>query len=360
MARAITALARIAASNFGRLPVPAKLTYAVTYACNLRCTVCSIWKRPKTPELSFEEIERFFSRSNAFSWVSLTGGEIVLRPDIVPIAGTVIRRCRDLCVLSFPTNGYDTERIAAAVEKIRSFDPPRLYVTVSVDGPPSLHDEIRGTPGSWARAVATYAALKKIRGVQTLLSMTLSRRNVGTIEETLRSLRDAVPSFNARQDMNFNIFHRSDHYYRNGDVPGPDTGLLKSDLAHALRLLRGVSAKGILQYAYYAFGLRYLDNPRLALPCQALSVSCFMDPSGEIYPCAAFDRRLGNVRDYGYSLKEMWRAEKTVRTHRECRGRDCPGCWSPCEAYPSIYGSLVRSLGEIVMRQRYRPTERIQ
>jgi hypothetical protein len=82
-----------------------------------------------------------------------------------------------------------------------------------------------------------------------------------------------------------------------------------------------------------------------SLPCQALSMSCFMDPGGEIYPCTVFGRRLGNVCDHGYSLGDIWRAENTVRTYRACRGRECPGCWSPCEAYPSIYGSLLRSFG---------------
>lgn len=347
MFRDMTALARIAAANFGRLPYPAKLTFAVTYACNLRCTVCSIWKRPEGRELSFDEIERFFAVSNAFSWVGLTGGEIILRPDIVPIAGTIIKRCRDLCALSFPTNGWETERIVDTVEKIRALSPRRLYVTVSLDGPPPVHDRIRGTDGSWSRAIATFRALKGIRGVRTILSMTLSRENANMIDETILAVRGAVPSFDVRREMNFNIFHRSGHYYRNGGVPFFDAARMKNDLTHAMRLLGRMSAGGIVHYVYYAFGLRYLDTRRAALPCQALSMSCFMDPDGEIYPCTVFGRRMGNVRDHGYSLENIWRTENAVRTYRERRGRDCPGCWSPCEAYLSMYGSLLRSLGKL-------------
>src|SRR3989338_4962752 len=99
-------LARVLLSNLKRLKRPYKLSFAITYRCNLRCGMCCIWKRPRQPELTAKEIESFFARSNGFSWVGLTGGEVFLRDDLPDIAAIVLKYCRDLCVLHFPTNGY--------------------------------------------------------------------------------------------------------------------------------------------------------------------------------------------------------------------------------------------------------------
>ena len=38
-------ISRAFISNFTRLNFPFKISYAVTYRCNLQCKMCNIWKK---------------------------------------------------------------------------------------------------------------------------------------------------------------------------------------------------------------------------------------------------------------------------------------------------------------------------
>ena len=118
-ARSYAALAKnCLRANVTHLDFPMKLTFCITYWCNYRCETCNIWKMKPTDELRLEEIERFFTKSNRFSWVDLTGGEVTLRKDFVGVAEAVIRNCKNLLMLHFPTNGYLSDTIVENTKAI--------------------------------------------------------------------------------------------------------------------------------------------------------------------------------------------------------------------------------------------------
>nr|HPJ72921.1 radical SAM protein [bacterium] len=159
------ALARAAAlSNVRRPKLPYKLTFSLTSRCNLRCRFCRTWRSVREDELSPEEIREFFRRQPGFNWIDFTGGEISLRPDLEEILADTCRLPR-LALLHFPTNGFLVERIVDVCVFAKARAPGRFIVSVSLDGPPELHDRLRGREGSWENAVATYAALRR-RGVE--------------------------------------------------------------------------------------------------------------------------------------------------------------------------------------------------
>ncbi|MBD3305624.1 4Fe-4S cluster-binding domain-containing protein, partial [candidate division KSB3 bacterium] len=139
MLRQYAALAKnIAVSNVTRVPFPYKLTFAVTYRCNYRCKTCNIWQRKPLHELTFDEIRSFLRRSSRFSWIHLTGGEIFLRKDLFDIIEVMLTECPNLLLLNFPTNGFLTDRIVATVEKVIALNPPKFFVTISMDGDEQL------------------------------------------------------------------------------------------------------------------------------------------------------------------------------------------------------------------------------
>jgi sulfatase maturation enzyme AslB (radical SAM superfamily) len=51
-------------------------------------------------------------------------------------------------------------------------------VTISLDGPKALHEEMRGPAGSWDRAIETYRRLRGMQepNFQTVIGMTLMAR----------------------------------------------------------------------------------------------------------------------------------------------------------------------------------------
>ena len=342
--RDLKALAQVLRSNFGRLRSPYKLTFAPTYRCNLRCRICSIWRKAPGPELTPDELRRLFRSSGAFSWVAITGGEPALRDDLPLVARCIIEGCKDLCVLSIATNGYETDRTLATVRDIAALRPPRLFVAIGIDGPPDVHNRQRGRPDAWRRSMDTFIGLQRLSGVETLLSMTLCDGNLRLIDKTVEAIRDACPGFDVKRSLNFNVFHRSPHYYGNCDAAPPDAGKLREDILDAKRILEQPTLKGFLQYAYLDYCLDYQRTRESPLPCQALSSSLFLDAAGVVYPCVAYDRPLGQVRDYGYDLDRMWNEAHVRQAYRDCRAGACPRCWSPCDAYQSINGALHRSV----------------
>jgi len=344
-------LTRVFLSNLKRLKYPYKLSFAITYRCNLRCKMCFIWKKPRQPELTTKEIESFFMRSNNFSWVGLTGGELFLREDLLDIVGIVLKYCKSLCLIHLATNGYLKDKITTQVQEMLKLRPRRLYVTISVDGPAPVHDNLRGVNGSFRNAIDTFVALQNMPGVNPYISMTLSSDNLGKINETIASIKDVYPAFDARKMMNFNLFQKSTHYYDNAHLDSPDKNLLLRDIQEALRIVgTGPAIKNYLQRNYFKLSVPYLNTGHSPLPCQVLSTSCVINPYGELFPCGVYDRKIGNIRDVGFRLDKLWIEKKTAQLYHACRNGICPGCWSPCDAYQSINASLLRKYLRLIRR----------
>lgn len=326
---------RAIGAAWSRPSFPYKLTFVATERCNLRCGICRIWEAEREG-MPLPEIREFFARSNRFSWVDVTGGEIFLRDDILDVFETIIAECRHLAILHFPTNGYLVDRIVDVTRELVRMRPPRLVITVSIDGPPEIHDKARGTEGSFERAVETFARLRSLRGCTAFLGMTLTDANMDATEGTLAAVRRRVPGV-AAADLHVNLPNRSGHYYRNEDVPG----LLPESLEEALRRIRrgrGIPGTpfGIVECRALALGERYLRTGRCPISCQALSASCFVSADGVVYPCVTWSRPVGTLRECGYDLGTLWNAPAAAALREEIVSGRCPQCWTACEAIPSI------------------------
>ncbi len=345
----ITGLARkIILSNFRDLTIPYKLTYIITNKCQLKCSICNIWNNPPKNELTLDEIDGFFRKSNDFSWINLSGGEVFLREDFFDIVGAIYRSCRNLYLLDFPTNGFLTNRIKKTVEKIlNSYKIPAVFVTVSLDGPPELHDRIRGVAGSWEKAVETFSLLKEIqkRSFKVFFGMTLQNKNMNSFEETFAAVKKRIKNVKY-DDFHFNIAQYSEHYYGNTQN-GPDlsnTKKLWATLEGAARHKNLSLADPVqfLERRYQRLAKVYLDTGKSPVPCQALAGSCFLSPTGVVYPCSIYNKPIGNIRDFGYDIGNLYNAYAAKQTRREITQGRCPNCWTPCEAYQSILANLLR------------------
>jgi len=165
---------------------PLWLAWQVTYRCNFRCGFCQYWKDPqgKLPEQTLEQFEygaRQLARAGSM-FISLAGGEPLLRDDIVDIA-RIINRWH----LGFiTTNGYlMTPELANDL-----YEAGLWGVSVSIDYvDPAKHDKRRGVKGAFERAVKAleYLARTKRKAWQRVNLMTvLMHDNVDEIEELIK------------------------------------------------------------------------------------------------------------------------------------------------------------------------------
>ena len=332
----------ILTSNIKRLTQPYKLTYAVTYRCNSRCTICNIWKKPYKTELSLREIQYFFKKNTYFNWINLTGGELVLRNDLVPIIETIVKTQNNLLFLNFPTNGLLTKKIVQSVKEILPLHPPHFLVSVSLDGPEKLHDTLRGIKGNWKQAVQTYIQLKKLQSSQfdCYFGMTISTHNYNSIEQTYQDLNKEIPNLH-RSDIHFNIAHQSSHYYGNEHKHlEPNAGMMEH--IHLYNEKKGFvwTKIALIERIYQNLIQAYVQTRKTPIPCVALSSSLFLNPYGNIFPCAMWNYPLGNIKDYDGNLLNMWNNKQTQKALDIIKVKQCANCWTPCEAYQSILGNI--------------------
>jgi MoaA/NifB/PqqE/SkfB family radical SAM enzyme len=303
--------ADIIAANFDRRNLPYKVTLVATYHCNFRCEMCGIWQKDSVDEMTAGELERFFRRWSQFSWVHLTGGELFMRRDLEDLVAAIVESDRSLYLLNFPTTGWFGDR-------------------------------------SWDRGIET---LRRLRGIehrhfQVVAGMTLFAKNAPLVDATIEAIRGVIPDF-ARTDLHLNIGHESEHYFGNagylagGAGPHPVAAAIEAHRASVGTRLHPVR---FLEDRYQALVSSYYATHKSPLPCTALASSCFIDPYWQLYPCSIWNESLGSLRDHGFDLEPLWRSKRTKDVRAAIVDEQCPHCWTPCEAYPTILGNLARAV----------------
>jgi len=141
---------------------PETVSLFLTFHCNLRCRMCGQWGpagaakgyAPETLEsrLARDEIRRLLDDVGTFSPnITLFGGEPMLHPGFAGIVEDVKAaglRCNVI------TNATLLERFAEAL-----VDAGLDEIIFSLDGPRGVHDEIRGVPGTFDKAMAGFEKL---------------------------------------------------------------------------------------------------------------------------------------------------------------------------------------------------------
>ncbi len=325
-------------SNFIDLKYPYKLTIAVTYHCNARCKMCDIWKRKSKGEMRKDEWVEFFSK-NRIPWINLTGGEPFLRNDLIDI----VKSMKDIYLLNTTTNGFLTERIVSYSLEMKRF-VKRYIITVSIDGPEKLHNYLRGID-VWQKAVNTFKLLRE-NGVESYIGYTITPFNVGMLKETYKSLKRIIPWLKY-QDFHLNFYHESEVYYDNKgslNINEDFYKLLIRDIKFIKSKKIGITPVMFLEHIYLSLVRKYLKTRKSPLPCKSLSSSCFIDSYGNVYPCTIFGIKIGNLRESDFNLRKIFSSSKARVIRQMIKSNKCPGCWTPCEAYQTILGNILRIL----------------
>lgn len=336
----------ILGANVRTPALPYKVTFVATYHCNFRCEMCNIWQKNSVDEMTPAEVALFFDRWPQFRWVHLTGGELFMRRDLDDLVAAIQGSCRSLFLLNFPTTGWFGDKTVALVERILARGVGRLMVTISIDGPKALHEEMRGLPGSFDRGLETFRRLRGIRrgNFQTVIGMTLMAKNATSVDETIAAIRKVVPDFR-RSDLHLNVGHASGHYFDNVGYPVEQR---HHEILRAIDEHRAVNGSALhpvkfLEDRYQALIGKYYETGKSPLPCTALSSSCFVDAYWNLYPCSIWDEKVGNLRDSQFDLGGLWATPRRQKLRTAVAEERCSHCWTPCEAYPTILGHLGRA-----------------
>ena len=327
---------RNASRAFRKEGLPRYLVFFVTDRCNARCRHCLFGDGTVFPdvarELSLDEIERVASTMGRLFFLLPTGGEPFLREDLGEIVSVFYRRT-GVRNVAIPTNGSLTARVISTVESILAACPKlTLSIDVSLDAVGDTHDELRGVPGLFSKAVATLRELQRIERRTPRFSV--------NIETTVTSFNDRL------LDENFDYFTRElkptavftllargkprEPASLNVDLPRYlayagrlEKALLGGELA-GYRHFPGadlINAKRIVRHRLIA---RIAGERRCLLPCYAGILGAALFANGEVYPCEMHtDMPVGNVRDFGYDFRAIWNGGKAKAARERIRRERC-------------------------------------
>jgi MoaA/NifB/PqqE/SkfB family radical SAM enzyme len=329
---------------------PPKLTAILTERCHLRCDFCRLWESPRAGAPIADWLALF--RANPFlRWVNLSGGELFAVAQLGTLLRGIVEALPKLELLDFPTAGQRPDEVLAAVDLLLATRLPRLAVSLSLDGGPALHDELRGVAGAFERAFETFARLRKLRSRRLVVvaGCTLTDRAEEQAESLSRELERRLdgsagaPRFR-RDEIHFNLAHHSSHYYRNAAFAGlPGEAALRVLERSAAARTNG-GAVGWIERHYARLARRALRDGFPPTGCDALVRTLFVGPELDVHPCTIWERPLGNLRDFGFSIERLLAQDEVARARAAIVERACPGCFSPCEAAPAMVAHPLRTM----------------
>ena len=328
---------------------PLRLTFEVTYRCNLNCPFCfQETARKESPEfqknfeLSNEEMLDVIDSLPKLSLVTFNGGEVFVRKDFPDLLRQVSQRGRRFNIVTNGTMLFG-DKVSLLVDETRA-----LSVGISIDGIGETHDNIRRLPKAFERTVENMkglAAYRESRGkrfpvidmktvitkenLEQLVDIYLLARDIGADYVTYSCLRTsellfALPCRASMDDEAYKEFPPS-------FAEPVDLALLKKQLESISAL--ALEGKPFLRfypdYREISGILKYNANQgELAdyEPCRAPWTNIRIAPNGDVYPCLSY--RMGNIRND--ELSEIWKSEKMNYFRSKLEKDLMPACLGCC------------------------------
>ncbi len=318
-----------------RLPIGA--VYEATMRCNLHCEFCYVgdllniegdWRE----ELTLEALDKAFPEREGFQ-ISLTGGEIFMRKDIMSVLD-LFRRKGYACGYLTTNGTIINEERAEALADLAAAGFLK-HISVSIDGPGELHDVARGVKGTFERTTAGLrrlqeAARKKRAPLRVSINTTVAHETLDALDRmvevaeelgidaiglnhlmfcTPEDAAETVRMIGASDPSVITTFVTPD--------PGLDLGRVRKQVAALQSRCR---AKNIL------FDYRpkvhdqlienyYTPGARLEGRCLYPFLHARISFSGKVYFCPFIRVEVGDLTRQ--SLEEIWNSETYVALRRK-------------------------------------------
>ena len=329
--------------GMGCIGFPTHPVVEVTQRCNLQCIHCHAESNPGSDkELSFEQMRHLLREIAAqpeFKMIVFSGGEPLLREDIFELCDYA-SRLGLWPVLA--TNGTLLDR--AAAERLRQAGV--CGVAVGLDGDcPSIHDEIRGEPGAFRRAIEGCLAAKDA-GLVLQINTTLMQQNHERLPQILRLSENlgskvVLTYFCApcgRGGTNKEILLDQVQYEKAlrqiAELQRRSRVIIDPTCAPTYRPM--LCSRGPISSL-----IARLLGPVLFHGCVAGTGLFYVRADGEAQPCPFLPVSAGNVLSKGVS--ELWRKGEVFETLRAVKKRPGGQACSKCEFHAICGGCRARA-----------------
>lgn len=312
-----------------------RIIYLPTLRCNCRCKHCgqNQWMESEcSPQLI---LDRIMESPNIAFLLSISGGEPFLKEGLAEAVSNLVNN-REINV-DFTTNGTCLEQVKRLVELTKYKD--RLAFSVSIDGLPETHNEIRQNPTAFERAIETVEYLKA-ENVAVKINIVVQQRNIKELDEFNAYIEKRVPGvkiswipliseINGEEDFPYSDNEVSEIYPRFQSV---------ADQAY-------LETKGKIK----------LQN------CHAGQKSIAIAPDGKAYTClTGFSYKTLQLREKymigdlkSQSMDQVYKVMQSADAKFQNVVRACEGCWNPCEVFHEVdsWGLSIDELKKTVLKK---------
>jgi MoaA/NifB/PqqE/SkfB family radical SAM enzyme len=343
---------------------PRSISFTITNVCNLRCQMCGQWseegymhdrKEDLKQEMDLADWKRLVDELAAHGIPSLLlrGGEPFLFPGIVELLEYINSKG---IFISIDTNGTMLKDYAADIVRIGN-----IHLTISVDGPEEIHDQVRGVEGCFKRTkegVALLSELEKSGGypISKAICFTISQysyQGLGEMPDVARSLSipaiAIVPYYYVPQDVG-KAYERELREHL--DCPafswrgfhhessGVNFDVFKEQFRKYRGNLGGVYSFPYMDLSEEDYRTWFTDPITPVGPSHCTNVERLIDvqPGGDTNFCVDFpDYSIGNVREA--TIEEVWNNERAARFRKYRRKKPLSVCHRCGAKYMSEIGS---------------------
>ena len=295
------------------------LFFELTTACNERCFHCgSNCSEPQPGELTTEEYKRILDQIKEDFDISrmllcITGGEPLLRRDFFEI----MNYAKDLGFKWGMTSNATliTKEVAHKLK-----EAGMKTISVSIDGLPATHDELRGMPRAYELAM---------RGVQNLIdenaftsiqiTTVINHRNISELDELFEIMKGI--DIDSWRVINLEPIGRA--------LLRPDLMCTKDDLKRMFDFIRKARQDGfpVLYGCSHYLGLDYeVEVREWYWLCNAGVYTASIMSNGDIGACLDIERNpkviQGNIREDRF--KDVW--ENRFEIFRRNKAEDSSKC----------------------------------
>ena len=280
--------------------IPLIVAWSLTNRCNKRCLYCATWKNAGK-ELNTDSILSLIDQFGQLGTriISFTGGEPLMRDDIGSIVNHI--KQKDMYV-KINTNGAFLPK---KITRLKLVDEIKL----DLDGPPEIHDMIRGQ-NSYNEVIEAIRVAKK-HTIKVSLITVVSKYNIRSIGHILEVAKkyDAIVDFQPARDR---IYKTSDP-----NPIAPSANEYKEVMRELItRKKKGESVANSISC------LSHLSHwpEGQTLHCRNRRLSCRIEPNGDMVLCGLHPynemAQVSNCKDVG--VKKAFNALPEVV---------CKHCW---------------------------------
>lgn len=326
-------------NNSGKAFMPLRYFFELTYRCNLNCPYCYVGADREKDELTTAQWFDVINQIPRYSFVTLVGGEPLIRKDFVEILEKTAQRT--FGKLNVVTNGVliNDEIIDAFIRT------KMMLLSVSLDGYGENHDKNRGQEGIFDKIISNLEKLNSKRSV--------SRPMIDIKTIVLENNLDDLPKlYKLCCDMDFDFLSIS--FLRNNDLK--QNSLLRNefgeefyaqkypiqpyfDMEHFKSVYREIeSMKGkvkvrfspkfsehnTLQQIEKFFAHKDMPVKGIYKPCLYPYSNMMINPQGDVYPCLSL--KIGSVREQ--KLKDIFNSSQYCLFRKNLKER---GVFEACQ-----------------------------